>query len=141
MKLLRIFWSRSLSAFEKSVWMVSLIQKDWLWMLFAMKYLFAIYHLRIRREKIVYFKCVNTNLKFAVDCHQGHFHAYIIVHVQHFMSCLFMFRYSKWLQFRRISPPSQNKRSDHQWTDSETKILFYLQDFPPTSCLTLQPLW
>lgn len=135
-----------MSAFENWVWMVSLIQIDWLWMLFAMEYLFATYYSkRIRRGKVVYYNCININLKLAIDCHQRQFCAYVIAHVKHFMSCIFMscifmFRYSKWLQFRRISPPSQNKRSDHQWTDSETKILFYLQDFPPTSCLTLQPL-
>lgn len=130
----------SLSAFENWVWMVSLIQIDLLWMLVAMKCLFAAYYSRIRRGKFVYFKCENTNLKFVIEFHRGQFCAYIMAHMQHFMSCIFMLRYSKWLQFRRISSPSQNKRSDHQWTDSETKILFYLQDFPPTSCLTLQPL-
>lgn len=50
-------------------------------------------------------------------------------------------RYCQRHQFRGVPPTSQNQRSHHQWPDCETKVLFYLQDFPPPSSLPLQPVW
>lgn len=121
-----------------------LIQISWLWMLFVIMFLpifKSTYSRRMRRVEASSSIWIWSRYKLVtVGRRQEWLSACSMAHVQSLMYCGSLFRYCKWLQFRRIPPPSQNKRSDHQWTDSETKILFYLQDFPPTSCLTLQPL-